>query len=73
MITTHRATSSDPIPSPSLLGPADSPDLVPDPLSDDRPADPLEVPVDLTSESADADVLDQVREVGFDDGHDHDG
>jgi hypothetical protein len=46
---------------------------VPDPPTDDRPADPLEVPVDLTSESDEADVLDQVHEVGFDDGHDHDG
>jgi hypothetical protein len=39
----------------------------------DRPADPLEVPVDLTSVSAEVDVPDQLHEVGFDDGHDHDG
>ena len=73
MITTRRPTWTDPIPSPGSLGPADSPDLVPDAPSDDRPADPFEVPVDLTSESDEADVLDQVHEVGFDDGHDHDG
>jgi len=73
MITTRRPTSTDPIPSPGSLGPADSPDLVPDPPVDDRPADPLEVPVELTSEGTDADVLDQVREVGFDDDHDHAG
>jgi len=73
MITTRRPTWTDPIPSPGSLGPADSPDLVPDAPSDDRPADPFESPVELPPESADADALDQVREVGFDDGHDHDG
>ena len=73
MTTTHRPTPTDLIPSPGSLGPEDSPDMLPDPPGDDRPADPLEVPVDLSGESAAADVLDQVREVGFDDSHDHDG
>jgi len=59
------------VPSPTELSPEDAPDLVSSPAVEDDAVDPLDAPVELAWESDQADALDQIREVGFDDSHDH--
>jgi len=70
MSTMPHTPSPAEVPSPAELNPADAPDLVAGPPVDDDEPDVPGDDVALPWETDQADALDQIREVGFDDGHD---
>ena len=70
MAAPHDVPTSFELPSPTDLVAADSADLLSDPPPTDDTADVLDEPVPLGWEADPADAVDQVIEIGYDDGHD---
>lgn len=63
-------TTPDVLPTPDEVRPPVESDLVDDLRTDDDVVDALAGPVELPDEGNPADVVEQMREVGYDDEHD---
>lgn len=63
-------TTPDVLPTPDEVRPPVESDLVDDLRTDDDVVDPLAEPVELPEEGNPADVVEQLREVGYDDERD---